>query len=60
MSLRGGIIIKQRENFGVFPMGKLEFFQWGGGPKKKEMSKIQIRTFENPWGGLIFSKMSDL
>ena len=34
----------------------------GGGVRKKpKMSQIQIRTFENPWGGgLNFSKMSKL
>ena len=34
----------------------------GGGDKKKpKMPEIQIRTFENPWGGCLnFSKMSEL
>ena len=27
----------------------------GGGQKKPNKSKIQIRTFENRWGGLNFS-----
>ena len=43
-SFRGGTIIKKRENFGVFR-------KYGGGGVRKKMSKIQIRTFENPWGG---------
>ena len=35
--------------------------RWRGRVKKQtKMSKIQIRTFENPWGGLNFSKMSEL
>ena len=51
-SIRGDLIIKKREYFGHFP-------KKGGQVKKNpKMSKIQIRTFENPWGGLNFSKMS--
>ena len=47
--LRGGIIIKKRENCELFP-------KWGGGTPPKK-SEIQIRTFENPWGGVsIFQK----
>ena len=51
--LRGGIIIKKRGNFGLFP-------KKGGGAKKANKSKIQIRTFENRWGegGQNFSKKS--
>ena len=46
-------MIKKREIFGHFP-------KWGWGQKNTKMSKIQIRTFETPWGGLNFSKMSEL
>ena len=28
--------------------------------KKTKKSEIQIWTFENPWGGLNFSKMSEI
>ena len=42
------------ETFGPFPK------KGGGGKKQTKMSNIQIRTFENPWGGLNFSKMSTL
>ena len=53
--LRGGLIIKKRENFGDVPK------KGGGGKKQTKMSKIQIRTFENQWGGgLNSSKMSKL
>ena len=47
---RGDLIIKK--------MGKFWNRGWGGGGRKKNpnQSKIQIRTFENRWGGSEFFK----
>ena len=44
--VRGGVIIKNRENCELFPK------QGGGSQKTTKMSEIQSRTFENPSGGL--------
>ena len=49
-SLRGGVMIKKRENLGT--MSKI-----GGGIKKQtKMSEIQTRTFENQWARSQFFK----
>ena len=53
ISIRGGVIIKKQENWGLFP-------KQGAPPPKKKKSECQIRTFETPWGGLNISKMSEL
>ena len=55
IALMGGFMIKRKENFRTMAL-------MGGGVKKQtKMSEIQIRTFENPWGGgLNFSKKSEL
>ena len=54
-NFKGRVIIKKRGNFSTMT-------QIGGGDKDKaKLSEIQIRTFQNPWGGgLNFSKMSVL
>ena len=49
LTLRGGVIIKKQENLGHSQIG-------GGIRKKTKKSQIQIRTFENRWGGSQFFK----
>ena len=51
--LRGAITKKKRENLGKIPKG-------GGVEKTDENSQFQFGNFENPGGGLDFSKMSEL
>ena len=49
--VRGAITKKKRENLGKIPKG---------GEKTDENSQFQFGNFENPGGGLDFSKMSEL
>ena len=52
--VRGAITKKKRENLGKIPKGG------GGVEKTDENSQFQFGNFENPGGGLDFSKMSEL
>ena len=51
--IRGAITKKKRGNLGKIPKG-------GGVEKTDENSQFQFGNFENPGGGLDFSKMSEL
>ena len=52
------ITTQKRKNFHVWT-NFFSFLGWGVN-KTPKMSEIQIETFENPLGGLNFSKMSEL